>query len=155
MAQCQGSRAHIKLFFNLHLSLEKKYCKNPKVSGIQLNVNPAWAITWLVGVTIYCTFCNSNSPLPDQFLCNKILLKKISYRKEVLIEQNFELRPPGSPGDICNPITGCFHDKTIISKENFRGDCYLLLKYCRRQCTLLAPNWTPKRFLFIHENNQL
>ena len=57
----------------------------------------------------------------------------------MLIEQNFELRGPGLPGRICTPITGCFHDKTIISKENFRVDCYLLLKYCRRQCTLLAP----------------
>ena len=50
--------------------------------------------------------------------------------------------------------TGCFHDKTIISKENIRLHCYLLLKYYMRQCTLLlAPplpgpnhlqNLTPK-----------
>ena len=46
------------------------------------------------------------------------------------IEQIFELRGP--------ELTGCFHDKAIISKENFRVD-YLLLKYCRRQCTLLSP----------------
>ena len=44
----------------------------------------------------------------------------------MLIEQNFELGGPGLPGCICTPITGCFHDK-IISKENFRVDCYLLL----------------------------
>ena len=61
---------------------------------------------------------------------------------EMLIEQNFELRGPGLPtGRIRTPITGCFHDKTIISKENIRVDFYLLLKYCRRQCTLLAPTW--------------
>ena len=59
----------------------------------------------------------------------------------MLIEQSFELRGPGPPGHICTPITGCFHDKTIISKENFRLDCYFLLKYCRRQCTLLSPTW--------------
>ena len=59
----------------------------------------------------------------------------------MLIEQNFELRSPGLPGRICTPITGCFHDKTIISKDNFQVDCYLLLKYCRRQCTSLAPTW--------------
>ena len=59
----------------------------------------------------------------------------------MLIEQNFELRGPGPPGRICTPITGCFHNKTITSKENFRLDCYLLLKYCRRQCTLLSPMW--------------
>ena len=59
----------------------------------------------------------------------------------MLIEQNFELRGPVLPGCICTPVSGCFHDKTIISKEKFRVGCYLLLKYCRRQCTLLAPTW--------------
>ena len=59
----------------------------------------------------------------------------------MLIEQNFELRGPGLPGRICTPTTGCFHEKTIISKENFRVDCYLLLKYSRRQSTLLALTW--------------
>ena len=59
----------------------------------------------------------------------------------MLIEQIFELRGPGFPGHICSPATGCFHDKTKISKENIRVDCYLMLKYCRRQCTLLAPTW--------------
>ena len=49
----------------------------------------------------------------------------------MLIEQNFELRGPGLPGRTCTPITGCFHDKAIISEENFRVDCYLLLKYSR------------------------
>ena len=57
----------------------------------------------------------------------------------MLIERNFELIEPGLPGRICSPITGCFHNKTIISKENFRVVCYLLLKYCRRHCTLLPP----------------
>ena len=57
------------------------------------------------------------------------------------MEQIFELRSPVPPGRICTTITGCFHDKTIISKENIRPDCYLLLKYCRRQCTLLPPTW--------------
>ena len=59
----------------------------------------------------------------------------------MILEQNFELRGPGSPGRKCTPITGCFHDKTIIFKENFRVDCYLLLKYCRRQCGLLLLTW--------------
>ena len=60
----------------------------------------------------------------------------------MLIEQIFELSGPGPPGRICIPITGCFHDKTIISKENIRVDCYSRLKYCRRQCTILPPTWT-------------
>ena len=44
------------------------------------------------------------------------------------MEKNFELRGPGPPGRISTPITGCFHDKTIVSKENIRLDYYLLLK---------------------------
>ena len=58
-----------------------KYCKNPKVPGAQLKVNPARAITWFVVVTTYCTFFNNISLTFRQFLCNKILLKKISYTK--------------------------------------------------------------------------
>ena len=57
------------------------------------------------------------------------------------IEQIFELRRPGPPGLTCTPITGCFHEKTKISKKNIRLDCYLLLKCCKRQCTLLPPTW--------------
>ena len=57
----------------------------------------------------------------------------------MLIEQIFQLRGPWPPGR--TPITGCFHDKTIISSENFRLDCDLLLKYCRRQCSLLPFTW--------------
>ena len=55
----------------------------------------------------------------------------------ILIEQIFELRGPVPTGRVYTPITGCFHDKTIISRENIPLDCYLLVKYCRRQCTLL------------------
>ena len=36
----------------------------------------------------------------------------------MLIEQILELRGPGPPNHICTPITGCFHDKTMISKED-------------------------------------
>ena len=54
----------------------------------------------------------------------------------MLIEQIFGLRGLGPRGLICTPIPGCFHLKTIMSKENFREDCYLLQKYWR-QCTLL------------------
>ena len=41
-----------KTFFGPHLYLAGKYCENPKVPGAQLNVNPARAIAWFVGVTI-------------------------------------------------------------------------------------------------------
>ena len=118
----------------------------------QHNVNPAQAITWFVGVTIDCTFSGNNSPPPRQFLCNKILLKKISNSKEMHIEQNLNWESLGLMAVyVRTPITGCFHGKTIISMENLRVDCYLLLKYCRRQCTLLPlpgpshlQNLTPK-----------
>ena len=59
----------------------------------------------------------------------------------MLIEQMLELRGPEPPGRVCTPITGCFHEKTMIFKKNILLDCYLLLKYCRRQCTLLPPTW--------------
>ena len=69
-----------KTFFGLHLYLAGKYCEKLKVPGAQLNINRAWAITWLVGVTIYSTFCKQFSST-RQFLCNKIRLKNISYSK--------------------------------------------------------------------------
>ena len=37
-----------KTFFDLHVYLAGKYCENPRVPGVQLNVNPARAITWLL-----------------------------------------------------------------------------------------------------------
>ena len=81
MAQRQGPRAQIRHFFGLYLYLAGKYCENTKLPVAQLNVIPARAITWFIGVTISCTFFNNNSPPPRQFLCNKILLKKIRYSK--------------------------------------------------------------------------
>ena len=56
----------------------------------------------------------------------------------MLIERIIELqlRGPGPPGRTYTPIPGYRHDKTKISKENPRVDYYLLLKCCKRQCTL-------------------
>ena len=124
-------------FFGLHLYLAGKYCKNLKVPGVQLNENPARAITCFVGITIYCTFFNNNSPPPRQFLCYKILFKKISYSKGNAHWTEFWIERTWAIGRLYTPITACFLDKTRISKENIRLDCYLLRKYCRRQCTLL------------------
>ena len=75
-------------------------------------------------------------------------LKKKATVRGMLIEQNFELKGPGTPRRICVPITGCFHDTTVIFKENIRLDCCLLLKYCWRQCTLLPPTWAKSRTIF-------
>ena len=66
-------RSNGKIFFGLHLYLAGKYCENSKVPRAQLDANPARAITWFVGVTIYCTCFNNNSPPPRQVLCKKIL----------------------------------------------------------------------------------
>ena len=62
----------------------------------------------------------------------------------MLIEQTIELqlRGPGPSGRTYTPIAGYFYDKTKISKENLRVDCYLLLKCSKKQCTLLLPTWT-------------
>ena len=59
----------------------------------------------------------------------------------MLVEQIFELRGPWLPGRKGISITGYFHDKTIISKENIRLDCYLQLKYCWRQMRFTLPAW--------------
>ena len=62
----------------------------------------------------------------------------------MLIEQTIELqlRGPRPPGRTYTPITGYFHDKTKISKENLQVDYYLLLKCSKKQCNLLPPTWT-------------
>ena len=50
----------------------------------------------------------------------------------MLIEQivKFQWRGPGPPGLTCTSITGYFHDKTKIAKENLRVGFYLLQKGC-------------------------
>ena len=59
----------------------------------------------------------------------------------MLIEKitEFKLRGSGILSRTCAPTTCHFHDKTNISKKNFRMDYYLVLKYCRSQCTSLTP----------------
>ena len=69
---------------------------------------------------------------------------------ELIIE--LKLKGLGPPNRACTPATGYFHDKIGIYKENLQLSYYLLLKYCRSQCTLLPfpgpnhlQNLTPKR----------
>ena len=76
--------------------------------GAQFNVNPARAITWFEGVTIYCTFFNYISPPPRQFLYfkkkktlkTKYFKKKLVTIRGMLIEQIFELRGPAGPSAV-------------------------------------------------------
>ena len=73
----------------------------------------------------------------------------------MLIEQIIEiqLRGPGPLGRTCTPASYYLHGKTKISKENRRVDYYLLLKYCRRHCTLLPPTWTKSLTIkLLHSN---
>ena len=65
----------------------------------------------------------------------------------MLIEQiiEFQWKGPGPPGLTCTSITGYFHDKTKISRENLQGGFHLLLKCCTRQCTLLPSTWSKSR----------
>ena len=52
MAQCQGPRAHmVRLFLIFIYIWQDNVAKIPKVLGAQRNVNPARAITCLVGAT--------------------------------------------------------------------------------------------------------
>ena len=138
-----------KTFFGLHLYLAGKYCENPKLPGGQLNLNPAWAITWLVGVPSIVHFAITVHQHLASFYATKYFWKNLATVRKMLIEQNFELRELGPPGRTCRPTpkTASFYDKTIISKEDFQVDCYSLLKHCRRQCTLLplpVPKFNPK-----------
>ena len=73
----------------------------------------------------------------------------------MLIEQivELQLRGPGPPGLTCTSITGYFHDKTKIPKENFRVGFHLLLKCCTRQCSLLPPTWTKSRTIKLQHKN--
>ena len=70
----------VRLFLVFTYIWQKDAAKNPKVSGAPCNVNPARAITWLVGVTIYYNILNNNLPPPWQFLRDIITLKKLARR---------------------------------------------------------------------------
>ena len=75
----------------------------------------------------------------------------------MLIEQivELQLRGHGSPGPTCTSITDYFHDKTKISEENLRVGFHLLLKCCKRQCTLLPPTWTKSRTVQLNFNTKM
>ena len=151
-----GTPRSYKFFFGLHLYLAGKYCENSKVPGAQHNVNPAQAITWLViDVTIYGTLFSNNSPPFCQFLCNKILLKKISNSKGMHIEQNFELKagpPRGEAGGHNDPgpmdfrgpmgFSGCMSYKRVHRNDTEKSACeawrpfFLEINYFRLQYRL-------------------
>ena len=78
----KGFRAQmVRLFLVFTYIWQEDVAKIFKVSRAPHNINLGRAITWVVGITIYCTVLNNNLPPPRQFLRVKILLKKISEGK--------------------------------------------------------------------------
>ena len=56
MAQCQGPRAQmIRLYLVFIYIWQEDVAKTPEVPATPRNAKPAFAITWSVGVTIYCS----------------------------------------------------------------------------------------------------
>ena len=147
-----GAPRSYKTFFGLYQYLAGKYCKNPIVPGAQLNANPARAKTWLAGVPVYCTIFNKSHLYLASFYATKHFLKKLATVRGMLMEQIFELSEPEPPGPICSSITGCFHEKTIISKENFSSGLLFTAKILQEAMYFAAPylgqnhlqNLTPK-----------
>ena len=57
----------------------------------------------------------------------------------MLIEQILKLRGPGPPGRICTSRTGCFHDKTIIFKENISIGFLFIAKILQEAMYFTSP----------------
>ena len=96
-----------------------------KVPRAPHNVNPAGAITWLVGEQSLLLFLNNNPPTPREFFRDKILSKKITwgnYSLNKLLNLNL-----GGLG----PLVVYVFLQLVISmtKQKFY---YLLQKYCTR-----------------------
>ena len=84
----------VKLVLGFYLYLAGKCCENLQKAKGPRNVNPARAITWLLGVINYCTIFQNNSPQSCQFFRKKNLLEKKLGKVEMLFEQiiEFELK---------------------------------------------------------------
>ena len=125
---------HFLVFTNIWLDDVAKIPKVPRPQGNNMDSRRKHVILYHFKLGQF----TSTSPV---FTQQNTLKNKLPWK--VLIEQiiEFKLRGPGLPGRTCTPTTIYFHDKTKISKKSFRVDHYLLLKYCRRQCTLLPPTW--------------
>ena len=98
MAQCQGHRAQmVKLFWCLPVIFDRKILQKSQGVRGPTQCKSGRAITWFIGVTIYCTFFNNTSPPPRRFSCTKILLKKIRYSKGNAHWTNFWIETVWAP----------------------------------------------------------
>ena len=77
-----------KTFFGLHLYLAGKYCANLKVPGAQLIVNPALAIIWLVGVTIYQRWSPRGRSWPQGHILKSLASKVKSLASKPQVFEN-------------------------------------------------------------------
>ena len=143
--QLGAPSGNCKFFLGLHLYLAERCCENLQSAKGLARCKFGLAITWLVDVTIYCTIFRwqfSISPPTSPVLRTKYFLKKLAMENADWTNHRTSIEGAWIPWWTCTPITGYFHDKTEISKENLRVDCYLLLQCSRRPCTLLSPTWT-------------
>ena len=141
-----GPRAEIvRFFFGLHLYLAERCWENLQSARGSARCKLGPAITRLVDVTIYCTIFQKQfniSPPTSAVFTHKILLKKLAMENADWTNHWTLIEGAWTPRRTCTPIADYFRDKTKISKKNLRVDYYLLLKCCKRQCTLLPPIWT-------------
>ena len=59
MAQCQESRAQMGFFWSSPV-FGKKILQKSQSARAPIQCKSDWAITWFVGVTMYCIFFNNN-----------------------------------------------------------------------------------------------
>ena len=141
MVQCQEPRAKTVTHFLVFTCIwQENVAKIPKCQGLRTR-----------GPT-QCKSGLGNNMVSRRNHLLYIFQKQFTSTSPVFMRQNtfekklaggkahwtyFESRRPEPLGCTWTPTTGCFYDKTIISKENLWVDYYLLLKYCRRQYALL------------------
>ena len=94
----------VLVFFNIW---QENVAKIPKVPGTPLNVNPAQAITWLTGVTIYVMIFQQQFTSTSPVFTRQKSFERNQPKENMLIEQiiEFELKGPGPPGRACTSTT--------------------------------------------------
>ena len=134
-----------KAFFGLHLYLAERCCENLLSARGPARCKSGLAITWLVDVTIYCTIFQkqfSNSPPTSPVFTHKIFKKKLAMENADWTNHWTLIEGAWAPWPNMYSYNWLFSWQNKISKENLPVDYYLLLKCCKRVCTLLPPTWT-------------
>ena len=141
MAQCQGPRAQIiKLFWSSPVFGRKMFQKSQSDRGTtQCKSGQGNNMVSRRNNLLHHFKIAIHLHLTSFYATKYLRKKKVKWNAHWT---NFWIKSAwGTPGRTCTPIAGYFHDKTIISEEYVSVEYYLLLKYCRRQCTLLSPIW--------------